>query len=109
MDLRDSYMNLHKASGIKAGDRVRILRNPHVGEIAWTNKDWSFSVGAPGNEARVASDDGLNGFILDGAGIYAGYPFFCIEKIIGSERRSGSMPPALQELADLAEKKKRKK
>lgn len=105
MNLRNAYIALHKASGIKVGDRVRILRNPASGETSWADRTWAFSSRAPGNEANVKGDDGIDGFRLDGVGYSAGYPFYCLELVNGNKKAVVSPIDELKSWSDAKRKK----
>lgn len=106
--LQKAYLALHRDSGIKVGTIVRILRNPTTREIALSERDWSYSVRAPGNEATVVQDQGIAGFILNDAGCGAGYPFSCLEIVGKSSGPFKAVPQSLLELAALTQDRKRK-
>jgi hypothetical protein len=83
MTLQDAYLAMQKASGIKAGDTVRVLRKAADFELGW-GQVWD----SPkmddyiGQECEVTSIDGRSGVIINGWC----FPFFVLEKIASAPR-----------------------
>lgn len=80
MTEQEAYLTLHKASGLKVGDKVRVLRKAKDHEMGWVN---SWMEGMDKNVGRVLEiekDNGRIGFILDN-GLPLGHPFFVLELV----------------------------
>jgi len=78
------YLAGHKASGIKAGDWVRVLRKAEDHESGW-NTAWLPTMDRfIGKKCRVHTDNELNGFILeDPADSWSSwsFPYTVLEKV----------------------------
>lgn len=76
-----SYLEKHKASGLKVGDRVRVLRAAEDEEGGWDNvwapemDDWVGTVG------EISEDKGDAGFRVDAMGDFWDFPYFVLEKV----------------------------
>lgn len=77
LSLTDHYTAMQKECGIKAGDRVKILRNAKNYELGWTTI-WNESMSKTVGSESTVIDLNKNGIHL-----YNGwhYPFFVLEKI----------------------------
>lgn len=99
INIRNAYLAMHKASGIKVGDIVKIIRAAEEYEMGWVN-GWNRSMTRDvGKYFEVTRDIGQKGFRLGVEGFK--YPFFCLEKIEGGrvEAEAESMNDApLREL-----------
>lgn len=74
----DDYLKGHKASGIKVGDKVKVLRKAEDHEGGW-DCVWSlFMDQFVGREFMVESDRGATGFRTTG---YWHLPYFVLEKV----------------------------
>jgi len=78
-ELKEAYLAMHKASGIKVGDRVRVLRGFGKGEMGCAISDAKEQqIKSIGNTYLVESDRCEYGFGLDN---HYRYPFFVLEKL----------------------------
>ena len=81
MDLQEAYLTLHKASGIKEGDKVKIVQKATGTDMGWARCT------APGKDALVGSyatvhrDKDVEGFMIDALGGRWHFPFYCLELI----------------------------
>ncbi|KKK82843.1 hypothetical protein LCGC14_2799310, partial [marine sediment metagenome] len=81
MDLQEAYLTLHKASGIKEGDKVKIVQKATGTDMGWNRCT------APGKDALVGSyatvhrDKDVEGFMIDALGGRWHFPFYCLELI----------------------------
>lgn len=89
MELTSAYVKLSKASGIKVGDTVKVLRKAGTREMGWSNL-WDSNDGGPeisdsmdncvGKTFKVtAVAVGADGIVLEGTGYC--FPFFVLEKM----------------------------
>jgi hypothetical protein len=79
------YLNGHSKSGIKVGDKVKVLRRAKNHQDGWDNI-WADSMDkSVGLVFQVVRDDGVAGFWLSD---YYRYPYFVLEKV-GSGSKSG--------------------
>ena len=93
MNEQEAYLVLHKASGIKVGDRVKVLRKAADYEMGWGNS-WVASMdGIVGTEGIVTLDDDSYGFEIDHA---KGYPFFVLEKVSSAPVLPASITEAIE-------------
>jgi hypothetical protein len=87
--LQSAYIALSKASGIKVGDTVKVLRKAKSNEMGWANW-WDSGNGGAGVAASMdncvgktftVSDigHGTDGIVLEGTGYC--FPFFVLEKM----------------------------
>jgi len=78
-EINDAYLKLHRACGIKVGDKVKILRKAKTQEMGWDNAWVEPQNKTVGKILEVTGDSDDKGFYL-GSSIYA-YPFYVLEKI----------------------------
>lgn len=71
------YHEAHKASGLKVGDYVRVVRKPEDHEAGWENAAPSCMSTRVGKVFRIAKDHGPHGFLLEDDWTY---PYFVLEK-----------------------------
>lgn len=76
-----AYMDGHKASGIKVGDRVRITRKASRCERGWNNTWTPVMDAAVGSEGTVLFDWDVSGFRVDVGKFPLSYPYFVLEKV----------------------------
>jgi len=86
MKITEAYLVMQKESGIKEGDKVRILRSAKAGEMGWNeNGDiWESTITKQlGGICTVSANEnclaGLELHSIDGG--YFRCPFFVLEKI----------------------------
>ena len=90
MDLKEAYLTLHKASGLKVGDEVRIVRVPFAtdnGQPFFANHGSLKGMrGLVGKQVIITEDKVDNGgrFIIE-SGLYFNWPFYCLELIKKAE------------------------
>lgn len=88
--VKDAYLALSKASGIKVGDTVKVLRKAKDDEMGWSNS-WTIDMdGSIGKTFTVKRDDDYAGFRLDNSGWGQSFPFFVLEKVVPPVPRSKS-------------------
>lgn len=81
--MQDWYLQGHKACGIEAGDKVKVLRAAKNYEMGWGTV-WNSSMNEQiGEVLTVRGDRGGNGFLMEGG--YS-YPFFVLEFIEKGEK-----------------------
>jgi hypothetical protein len=82
MTLRDAYLALQEASGIKAGDTVRVLRKAGDFEMGW-GQVWGPDMDkCVGESVVVESNDASAGFCARSSnGFCYWLPFFVLEKV----------------------------
>ena len=94
MNEQEAYLVLHKASGIKVGDRVKVLRKAASRELGWGNSWVSKMDEAIGKEFNVDSDD------VSGTGVrlgsYLRFPFFVLEKVSSADDLPASITEAIE-------------
>ena len=73
-----SYPELHKASGLKVGDRVRVTRSAENHEDGWENS-WYLMDSFVGGVFTIAKDRGQKGFELSGT--EKDFPCFVLQKV----------------------------
>lgn len=82
--VRDAYLALSNASGIKVGDTVKVLRKAKTNELGWNNSWNSNMNGYVGRTFQVQRLDDGRGFRLSdgstGTDCYS-FPFFVLEKM----------------------------
>ena len=79
MNEREAYLVLHKASGIKPGDTVKVLRTAKSCEMGW-NSGWDPRMNdLVGRELNILTDHRDCGFSVDGYRWVL--PFFVLEKV----------------------------
>lgn len=82
MDLKAAYLAMQKASGIKPGDTVRVMRKAESYEMGW-GQPWARSMDIfVGKEYKVFALSKFEdfGFVLDGVSGYL-FPFFVLEVV----------------------------
>ena len=73
------YLINHKASGLKEGDRVKIVRIAEDCQGGWEN-DWTFEMtNSVGDILTIIRDESTSGFLLKNR--YS-YPHFVLEKVV---------------------------
>ena len=94
MNEREAYLVLHKASGIKVGDRVKVLRKAADYEMGWDNP-WDNDDMTPtiGEELTVNGDMSEDGFHMEGG---YNYPFFVLEKVSSASALPASITEAIE-------------
>jgi hypothetical protein len=83
------YLKGHKASGLKVGDKVRVLRKAKDHEGGWDGGWVDENNESIGKVFTITQDEGLLGFELNDAPdpfpekLFEGYnyPFFVLEKV----------------------------
>lgn len=87
MDLKEAYLAMQEASGIKIGDTVRVLRKAGDWEMGWNN-EWvdDDMDGYIGREWEVIGINGTRGVTLNKGW---GFPFFVLEKVKDAPRFIG--------------------
>jgi len=74
-----SYLNGHRASGLKVGDQVRITRVAHSREAGWEDAWVPRMTGMmEAGTATITHDGATHGFRLDDR---FNFPFFVLEKV----------------------------
>lgn len=77
MNETEAYLVLQKASGIEAGDTVRVIRKAKTREMGWCN-GWNDEMDkAVGKEWIVTGCNDKQGMLLSCD--WYSYPFFCLE------------------------------
>jgi len=77
-EMEKTYMQIHAASGLEAGDTVKVLRAAKDHEQGWDNS-WAPQMDKLiGKTSKIRSDHGTIGFELDDGYIY---PAFVLEKV----------------------------
>lgn len=79
----DDYLRGHRASGIKVGDRVKVLRRAGDGEGGWEGSWTPKTDDFIGKEFTVSLNLDKGGFALKGTN-FAVVPYFILQKIITS-------------------------
>lgn len=100
-ELKAAYLIMHKASGLKVGDTVRVIRRVKSHQMGWDvhwNSDMNRSVG---KTFRITKDGGWTGFTL---GEWFTYPWFCLELVEAGKK--GQNHSVLAELAAWSKEKK---
>jgi hypothetical protein len=84
-DLSECYKKMQEASGIKVGDKVKVLRKASRFENGWNNS-WKMddAVGNIYAVVKVESDHDIHLSYNDG---HFGFPFFVLEKIEDGPRK----------------------
>jgi len=82
MTIEDAYQTMQAASGIKVGDRVKVLRRAKSGEMGWHNYWVEGMDEMIGKEYTVMGVDDL-GIVLNRCTYF---PFFVLEKIFPTPR-----------------------
>jgi len=85
MGIKEEYLKKQKASGIKVGDRVRVLRKAKEGERGWGNswvEDMDGKVGKTGIVHYVDEEFGIG---LSGS--TCGFPYFVLEKVKKTKKK----------------------
>lgn len=82
MELKAAYAAMQAASGIKVGDKVKVLRRAKSNELGWQNSWNETMTRHVGSEGEVLSING-NGIELriEGAKMDYNFPFFVLERI----------------------------
>lgn len=76
------YLKGHKASGIKVGDRVKVVRRAADLEGGWVNGwDHDHMDAAIGREFKIERDCGSLGFSIDVGDDWYDFPYFVLEKV----------------------------
>ena len=78
------YLTLHKASGISAGDIVRVVRTAEDYELGWAYPAFEDFDKLVGKEFPVLTDEGELGFKLDtgkARGMTRWLPFYTLELV----------------------------
>ena len=77
-----SYLEKHKASGLKVGDRVRVLRAAENEEGGWDNT-WVMEMDEYVEVGGVITEDFAEAgfYVKFGAGESWGFPYFVLEKV----------------------------
>lgn len=84
------YLNGHKASGLRIGDRVRITRKADNAENGWKSYWAPIMDCTVGEIGTIESDDNYYGFKVNvGPGGDWRYPYFILEKVV----EDGAVPP----------------
>ena len=94
MNEREAYLVLHKASGIKVGDRVKVLRSAAGNEMGWFNSWDSGMDAAIGKEFIITEDRGVSGFHIPDIGYR--FPFFVLEKVSSADDLPASITEAIE-------------
>jgi len=72
-----SYIDRHKASGLKVGDKVKVLRTANDQEDGWHNSWTTYMDKAVGNIYKIVDDNGKDGFELNLGNRC--FPYFVLE------------------------------
>jgi len=84
-----SYLKGHKASGLKVGDKVKIVRKAKDFEKGWSTV-WIGSMdGTVNTMGTITSDDREYGFMIDKN---AYYPYFVLEKVVSKKAAKSTKP-----------------
>ncbi len=75
------YLKQHKQSGIKVGDKVKVLKCAENLEKGWMNSWEDPMNNSIGKTLKVISDSGECGFELEDNMVNFEYPYFVLEKI----------------------------
>jgi len=75
-----SYLERHKACGLKVGDRVRVTRKAKDNEDGWENPWLIDKDPMVGKTYPITKDDNSCGFELDNIA-WAHFPYFVLEKV----------------------------
>jgi hypothetical protein len=108
MTIKNAYLAMQEACGIKVGDTVRVLRKAEEGEMGWTSSWVSLYMdGLVGVTGVVKECDGSDGFRVsfsdDGCGWW--FPFFVLEKIASPIMINGfEVPEPVRKPLKLGEK-----
>lgn len=79
MEIYEAYREMEKASGIKEGDTVKVLRTAKNSEMGWRNSWTSHMTRTVGKTLTVESIGvGNSGIWLEGS---CNYPFFVLEVV----------------------------
>jgi len=82
--MSEEYLKWHKESGIKVGDKVRVLRQARPKELGWYMQDVSPCHSINGI-LKVREDQRERGFVLDDGEFY---PYFVLEVVESKEERT---------------------
>ena len=90
MNEKEAYLLLHKASGIKVGDKVKVLRKADNYEMGW-QMPWDVKMDEfIGKECIVTIDYDSDGFFIKGSM----FPFFCLELV--DKKYNESLPESIK-------------
>ena len=94
MNEKEAYLVLHKASGIKVGDRVKVLRKAADYEMGWDNTWKNIDMTKKiGEELTVDGDMSKSGFHMQAG--YS-YPFFVLERVSSAPVLPASITDAIE-------------
>jgi len=82
--MSEEYLKWHNESGIKVGDKVRVLRQARPKELGWYMQDVSPCYSINGI-LKVREDQRERGFVLDDGRFY---PYFILEVVELKEERT---------------------
>ena len=82
----DIYLKIHKASGLKVGDRVRVLGNRQGGFLGWALTQILSIDYLPGEIKKITHDKSEEGFVLDGKD-HRYYPCYLLQKVEKKEEK----------------------
>ena len=90
------YLRKHRASGLKAGDRVRVKRAAYDCEHGWDNV-WTRSMDrAVGSVCPIIADGSEAGFRIElPEGGHARFPYFVLEKVTDEPQEAPEAPTAV--------------
>jgi hypothetical protein len=80
MNDTEKYFEKHKKSGIKIGDKVKVLRRAENNEEGWRNSWEKEMDNSIGKILKVTNDSEECGFELDDCMQNFEYPYFILEK-----------------------------
>jgi len=78
-----TYLEAHKASRFRVGDRVKIIKKASSFENGWEDVWIEEMDSCVGKTGRIKGDYGSYGFlvVMDDSNYYYTFPYFCLKKV----------------------------